>query len=98
MKYLFILLFMLSANVFALQECPRDGCDYTVTCSMTDGDGTVNGSFSAGGQNYAVAGAMFIYVNNGYQQFYKDLTELAGDKAGEYMIPDIDSPLTPLLK
>ena len=100
-----LMCFALGANAADIQKCPVGGCDFSVSCQMEDANGVVKASFTAGGQNYAVAGAMYIYTERGMHQFYADLIE-AAEQANEVSpgsvdmqtIPDILSPLSPIFK
>jgi len=79
-------------------QCSMGGCDFTVQCTLTDGDGTVKGSFLTGGLNYILAASQYVYINNGLRLWYNDLNELIGDDdPNGAMIPDLNSPLTPII-
>ncbi len=117
MKYIMFLIMtlMLSANVMSapgnrshdsdagIDACPVGGCDFSVSCEVVGGNGKTKSSFYTGAQNYAVAAAMFIYVERGMHQFYLDLqaaatvanTQMPGSVDME-AIPDLESPLTPI--
>ena len=74
---------------------------YTVECTMTDNEtGAENAAFKHGNADYAQAGSMMVYLQNGIEQWYEDIRAVA-EASGEIdmmLVPDPESGLTQFLE
>ncbi len=75
---------------------------HTVSCTMEQGNGVLNASFTEGQLDYAQAGSLYASMALAYRNWYKDLAELIqGNEGLDFdmrLLPTPESPITQLLE
>lgn len=82
--------------------CPDNtGCNWSVGCSIYNGP-QERGTFRFSGFGYIQAASQFQYTKQAVDDWYSDLraliAELPGGAPFAVLVPDPESPLTPLME